>query len=132
VASYPDPLFYSIGLHVAKCLFFFQLLVYYSDFFFPFFSLGGGQSVQGAMLIYHVLLSSPGDLHVPKQSGSWHLVAWEPSWFLHLSWSRDAVRGLGVWRSWSFASSWWIFLPGVSPASLQDFTLGSMLSASSL
>jgi hypothetical protein len=35
------------------CLFFFQLLVYYSvfGFFFPFF-LGMGQSVQGAMLIF--------------------------------------------------------------------------------
>jgi hypothetical protein len=41
------------------------------------------------------------------------------------------MRGLGVWRS-SFASSWWFFLQGASPASLQDFTLGSMLSASSL
>jgi hypothetical protein len=30
----------------AKCLFF-QLLVYYTDWFFPLFSLGGGQSVQG-------------------------------------------------------------------------------------
>jgi hypothetical protein len=36
----------------------------------------------------------------------------------------------GVWRS--FASSLWFFLSGVSPASLQDFTLGSTLSASSL
>jgi hypothetical protein len=39
---------------------------------------------------------------------------------------------LGVWRFWSFAYSWWFFLPGVSPASLQEFTLGSKLSASSL
>jgi hypothetical protein len=39
------------------------------------------------------------------------------------------VRGLGVWRCWSFASSLWFFLPGVSPASLQEFTLGSTLSA---
>jgi hypothetical protein len=37
-----------------------------------------------------------------------------------------------VWRSQNFASSWWFFLYGVSPASLQDFTLGGMLSASSL
>jgi hypothetical protein len=35
-------------LHV---FFFFQLLVYYSVWFFPFFSLGRGQSVQEAMLI---------------------------------------------------------------------------------
>jgi hypothetical protein len=110
-----------------KCLFF-QLLVYYSDFF----SLGGGQSVQGAVLICHVPLSSPGDLRLLKQSGSWCLVVREPSWFLHLTWSGDAMHGLGMWRSWSFASSWWFFLPGISPVSLQDFTLGSMLSAFSL
>jgi hypothetical protein len=29
----------------------------------------------------------------------------------------------GVWRGQSFASSWGFFLPGASPASLQDFTL---------
>jgi hypothetical protein len=112
-------------------VFFFQLLFYYSDFF-PLFSLGGVQSVQGAMLIYHLLLSSPGGLCLPKQSGSWHLAVREPSWFLHLSWSGDAMRGLRVWRSRSFASSWWLFLPGISPASLQDFTLGSTFSAYSL
>jgi hypothetical protein len=36
---------------------------------------------------------------------SWHLVAREPSWFLHLTWSGDAMHGLGVWRCRSFASS---------------------------
>jgi hypothetical protein len=41
---------------------------------------------------------------------NWHLVAREPSWFLSLMWSGDAMRGLGVWRSWSFVSSWWFFL----------------------
>jgi hypothetical protein len=42
------------------------------------------------------------------------------------------MRGLGVWRYRSFASSWWFFLPGVYPASFQEFTLGSTLSTSSL
>jgi hypothetical protein len=37
-----------------------------------------------------------------------------------------------VWRGQSFASSLWPCLQGVSPAYLQDFTLGGMLSASSL
>jgi hypothetical protein len=37
-----------------------------------------------------------------------------------------------VWRCWRFASSWWFFLQGVSPASLQNFTLGSTISAFSL
>jgi hypothetical protein len=57
------------------CLvFFFQLLVYYSIFFL--FSLGRGQSVQGAMLIcpreYHVLLiCSPGGLPSRVGAGVW-------------------------------------------------------------
>jgi hypothetical protein len=41
------------------------------------------------------------------------------------------MRELGVWQCWSFTSSWWFFLQSVSPVSFQDFTLGSMLSASS-
>jgi hypothetical protein len=60
-------------------VFFSQLLAYYSDWFFPLFSMGGGQSAQGAMLVYHVPFSSPGGLHLPKKSGSWYLAAWEPS-----------------------------------------------------
>jgi hypothetical protein len=42
------------------------------------------------------------------------------------------VCGLGVWRSQDFASSQWFFLWAVSPASRQDFILGSTLSASFL
>jgi hypothetical protein len=37
-----------------------------------------------------------------------------------------------VWRGQSFASSWWPCLQGVSPAFLQDFTVGVTLSASFL
>jgi hypothetical protein len=62
---------------------------------------------------------------------SWCLAAWEPSWFLHLTWSGDAMLRLGVWRSQSFASFWWFFLQSVFPVSLQDLTLGSTNSASS-
>jgi hypothetical protein len=100
--------------------------------FFSLFSLGGGQSVQGVVcgsttchLVHPVVCFS-------CASKSWRLAAWEPPWFLCLLWSRDAMHGLGVWRCWTFASSWWFFLQGISPASLQDFTLGSTLSASSL
>jgi hypothetical protein len=55
-------------------VFFFQLLVYYSVFK-KIFSLGGGQSVQGAKLIcprvYHMLLiCSPGILHLPSRLGA--------------------------------------------------------------
>jgi hypothetical protein len=55
----------------------------------------------------------------------------EPSWFLHLMWSGEAMCRLEVWRCQSFACSWWFFLQSVSPVSLQDFTLGGTLSASS-
>jgi hypothetical protein len=118
----------------ATCLFFFQLLVYYSDFF----SLGSGQSVQGAMQICPRVLV--GVLHAAylltwgsvKQVRSWSLAAQEPSWFLHLTLIGDDIYRLGVWRCQNFASSWWFFLPGVSLVSLQDFTWRSMLSASSL
>jgi hypothetical protein len=68
----------------------------------------------------------------PKQIRSQCLMAWEPSLFLHLMWCGDAMCELLVWRCRSFASSWWFFLPGVSPVSLQEFTFGSALSASSL
>jgi hypothetical protein len=37
-----------------------------------------------------------------------------------------------VWRGQSFASSLWFCLQSVSPASLQDFTIGGSLSASFL
>jgi hypothetical protein len=119
----------------AMCL----LLLLFIQFFFSLFSLGGGRSVQGTMLIWPRVVCGRTACHLAdlvvcfSQAGrSWRLVVWESSWFLRLLWSGNAMHGLGVWRSWGFASSWWFFLPGVSPASLQDFTLGSMLSASSL
>jgi hypothetical protein len=106
---------------------------------FLFFSLGGSQSVQGAMLLWPGLvcgstvvpLSSPCPC-LPKPSGCGWLAAQGPSWFLCLMWSGDALCQLEVWRGQSFASSWWFCLQGVSPASLQDFTVGGTLSASSL
>jgi hypothetical protein len=58
----------------------------------------------------------------PKQVRRWHLVAWEPSWFLHIMWYGEALCRLGVRECWNFASSWWFFLPGVSPMSQQDFS----------
>jgi hypothetical protein len=121
----PCPLCYVSFVFFFSCLFIIQ--------FVSLFSLGGGQSVQGSLLICprvvcgstvcrlaHLVVCSP------KQVRSWYLAAQEPSWFLHLMWSGDAISGLGVWRCQCFASFWWFFLQGVSPASLQDFTLGSM------
>jgi hypothetical protein len=115
---------------------FIVFIAYYSV---SLFSLGGGRSVQEAMLLWPrvvygstmVPLSSPCP-HLPKTSGCRLLAAQGPSWFLHLMWSGDALRRLEVWRGQSFASSRCFCLQGVFPASLQDFTIGGMLSASSL
>jgi hypothetical protein len=49
-----------------------------------------------------------------------------------LTWIEDALCRLEVWRSQSFASSWWFCLQGMSLVSLQDFTIGGSLSAFSL
>jgi hypothetical protein len=107
-------------LHVFLFIYFSSCLFITQFGFFSFFFLLGWGSVcpggyadlaQGCLWEYHVPLSSPGGLRLPKQSGHWHLVAaWEPFWFLHLMWSGDAMHGLGVWRSQSFASSQWFFL----------------------
>jgi hypothetical protein len=86
---------------------FIVLIAYYSvSLFFP----GGGRSVQGAMLLWPrvvlgstvVPLSSPRPC-LPKLSGHWWLAARGPSWFLHLTWSGDALRWLEVCRGQSFA-----------------------------
>jgi hypothetical protein len=137
------PLSHSLVLRVPRPLcyvsFFFQLLVIIQFGFFLFFYPGGGQSVQGAMLIWPRVVSGSTVcclahlvVCISGAGSSWHLALWEHSWFLCLMWSGDAMRGLGVWRSQSFASSLWCFIQSVSPASLQDFTLGSTISASSL
>jgi hypothetical protein len=99
----------------ATCLFCCYCLLFS---FFPF-SPGWGSVcpggyadlAQGCLWEYHMLLSSSCGLHLPKLSGCWHLEAvWEPSWFLCLTWSGDALCRLEVWRSQSFASSRWFFL----------------------
>jgi hypothetical protein len=87
------------------------------SFFFSFFpgwgSVRPGAYVdlaQSCLWEYHVPLNSPCGLHPPKQSVSWLLVAREPSWFLCLMCSGDAMHGLGVWRSQNFVSSRRFFL----------------------
>jgi hypothetical protein len=107
--------------------------------FFSLFSLSGDESVQGTMLIWPRVVcgSTMCCLAVlvvcfSLASRSWHLTVWEPSWFLHLKWSGAAIYGLEVWRCQCFASFWWFSLQGVSPVSLQNFTIGSTLSSSSL
>jgi hypothetical protein len=87
------------------CVFFFSCFFIIQFFFL--FSLGWGQSVQGAMLIcpreYRMpSICSPGGLLSRVGAGVW----WHSSWFLCLMWRGDAMHGLGVWRCQSFASSW--------------------------
>jgi hypothetical protein len=68
------------------------LLFIQFGFFVSFFPgwgsvfLGGyADLAQGCLWEYRMPLSSPGGLLLPKQSGSWHLVAQEPSGFLCLT-----------------------------------------------
>jgi hypothetical protein len=114
----PPPPFGAQGAPPSLLCVFFTVVIYYSVwFFFSFFpwvevglSRGYADLAQGCLWEYHMLLSSPGGLHLPEQSGSWRLAVWEPSWFLRLPWSGDAVSGLGVWRSQGFVSSQWFLL----------------------
>jgi hypothetical protein len=71
---------------------FFVVVVVYSVWFFSFFSLSVGQSVQEAMLIWPRVVWGSTVCHLASlvfcvfQAGrSWCLVAWDPSWFLLLS-----------------------------------------------
>jgi hypothetical protein len=115
VRDFPSPPLQHSGrpAFFATCLFCCCILFSFS--FFPGWGsvcLGGyADLAQGCVWEYRMPPSSPCGLRLPKQSGSCHLeAAWEPSWFLHLMWSEDAMHRLGVWRSQSFASSWWFFL----------------------
>jgi hypothetical protein len=119
VRECPSPSLWSSGCPAlfAMCLFFFSCLFIIQFVFFLFFFLGGGQSVQGTMLIWPRIVCKSTTCHlahlvvcISPASRKWHMAAWEPFWFLCLSWSGDAMRRLGVWRSQSFASSQWFFL----------------------
>jgi hypothetical protein len=118
----PSQLFYlqswegfpSLNLWCSVCPTLFPACLYCSYcllLIFSFFSPGGGQSVQGGMLLWPILVcgstavprSSPG-LCLPKLSRRGWLVARGPSWFLHLTWSGDDLRWLEVWRGQSYAS----------------------------
>jgi hypothetical protein len=71
-----------------SCLYCFYCLLV--SFFF--FSPGGGQSVQGAILLWPRLFCGSAEVpqsspcpHLPKPSGQGRLVARGPSWFLCLT-----------------------------------------------
>jgi hypothetical protein len=98
----PPLLFSTQGAPPFLLCVFFVIVVYYSVCFFSFFPgwgsvCPGGYAdlAQGCLWEYCMLLRSPGGLRLPKRSGSWCLAAREPSWFLHLTWTGDAVSGLG-------------------------------------
>jgi hypothetical protein len=101
-----SPTFFSTCLFCCYC----SLL---SSSFFPHVGFGLSRGLcwsgPGLSVEYHIPLSSPCGLHLPKPSGHWRLAARGPSWFLHLTWSGDALRRLELWRSQSFASSQWFF-----------------------
>jgi hypothetical protein len=130
----PLPLFGAQGSPLSLQRVFIVLLLITQFLFFPWWGSvcpGGGGLAQGCLWKYCEPLSSPCP-RLPKRSGRGRLaVAWEPSWFRRLTWSGDSLRRLEVWRGQSFASSRWPCLRYVSPASLQDFTIGGRLSVSS-
>jgi hypothetical protein len=122
----------------AMCLFwFFHLLVYYSVCFFSVFPgwesvCPGGYADLAHVCLweYHMPLSSPGGLLLPSRLGSgvWQCGALLVSPFT-VEW-RCYVQA-GVVEMSKFYVFLVVFLARCSPRSLQDFTLGSMLSASS-
>jgi hypothetical protein len=113
VRDFPSPPFGAQGTPPSLLCVFFVVIVYYSVFFSFFPGWGsvcpGGYAAdlaQGGLCKYCVPLSSPCGLLLPKLPGCWRLAAAPgPSWFLCLTWSGDAMRGVEVWRSQSFASS---------------------------
>jgi hypothetical protein len=87
---------------------FFVVIIQFFSLFFPWV---GGRSVQGAMLIWPRVVCGSTTCHiahlvvcVSRADRSWCLAAREPSRFLRLRWSEDAMCGLGVWRSQNFSS----------------------------
>jgi hypothetical protein len=57
----------------------------------------------------------------PKQVWSQHLSAWEPSWFLSVTWHGEALYRLGFQSVRVLLLLDGFFLPSVAPASQQDF-----------
>jgi hypothetical protein len=56
-----------------------------------------------------------------KQVWSWHLVVWETSCFLNVTWCREALYGLRVQGDEVLILLGALFLPSVAPSSQQDF-----------
>jgi hypothetical protein len=67
-----------------------------------------------------------------SSQGVWARATCGPGALLVSPIGRDSLCQLEIWRGQSYASSQCLCLQSVSPASLQDFTTGGSLSASSL
>jgi hypothetical protein len=126
-SSVPRPLCY-LSFCCFCCLLF--------SLFFSLFSLGGGHSVQGAVLIWPRVVCGSTTcciahlvVCVSRAGRSWRLVVREPPGFS--VYCGVGIRAGGVEES-EFYLFLVVFLQGVSSVSLQDFTSGIMLSASSL
>jgi hypothetical protein len=88
VTDCPSPPFSAQGA-LPSLLHVFFIVVYYSVWFFSLFSLGGGRSVQGAMLISPRVVCGCTVCYLAhlvvcfsRAGRRWHLAVWEPSWFL--------------------------------------------------
>jgi hypothetical protein len=86
---HPLPLL-GVFFFLAACLLFCFFYSLFSPVWGSVYPVGYADLAQGCLWEYHMLFSSPGGLR--------------------LTWSGDAMCRLGVWRCWSFASSWWFFL----------------------
>jgi hypothetical protein len=116
--EFPLPPFSTQSTLLSLLRVFSVVIAHYLAFFFLFFpgwgvGLSRGLCWSGPWLSVGVLSDTYLTLwlHLPKPSGRCRLaVAREPSWFLHLMWSGDAMHRLEVCKSQSFASSWCFFL----------------------
>jgi hypothetical protein len=128
------PLSQKSGPHhlFAKCLFFFSSCLFIIQIVFFFFYPWVGVSLSRGLCWFTVCCLAHLVVSVfPNSLGDGIWLCRSPPGF-SVYHGVGMLCGLVVCRSWSFSSSCWFFLKGVSPVSLQDFTLGSMLSPSSL
>jgi hypothetical protein len=112
---------------LAVCLF--QFLAYYSVFIYLFFC-GAGVSLP-RRLCWFIPGVAAGVLRAaylftcwsasPKHIWSWHLVTWEPSWFLSVMWHGKVLCRLGVQGVGILLILGGFCLPSVAPVSQQNF-----------
>jgi hypothetical protein len=114
------------------------VLVFTSLFIVQFFFCeGGGQSAQGAMLIYPrggwgntvwcLVLTCLICWMSPKQVWSWW---WQPTCFLSVVWCGETLYGLGVQGIEVLILLSALFLPSVAPVSQEDFGFTELMLSS--